>query len=228
MPFVYGGEAGSGSELARDITSKAYPSTISVYQPKRAISPCTQVRRLAKQDAFALHYRPGCFNRSHKRTATSLPALMAKLPAPPPQKAPAVSPLADASCSAAASLSAQLSLIYGTATKAPHIRRFTSHPRYSVAALLTTPRTSTTQPQGIISNTPQKSVGCLRMRLRLCLRVAKIRTFAPLLVPLRCAGTIALLSDFSDFCSAGWRLPPPFACLGFRSRTPSTLPHPRT
>ena len=39
------------------------------------------------------------------------------------------------------------------------------------------------------------------MCLRLCLRVAKIRTFAPLLVPLRCAGTIALLSDF---CSAGW------------------------
>ena len=89
-----------------------------------------------------------------------------------------VSPLADASCSAAAPLSAQLSLIYGTATKAPHIRRFTSHPRYSVAALLTTPRTSTTQPQGIISDTPQKSVGCLRMRLRLCLRVAKIRTYA--------------------------------------------------
>ena len=84
VPFVYGGEAGSGSELARDIVSKAYPSAISVYQPKRAISPCTQVRRLAKQDAFALPYRPGCFNRSHKRSATSLPALMAKLPAPPP------------------------------------------------------------------------------------------------------------------------------------------------
>ena len=61
----------------------------------------------------------------------------------------------------AASLSAQLSLIYGTATKAPHIRRFTSHPRYSVAALLTTPRTSTTQPQGIISDTPQDFAGCL-------------------------------------------------------------------
>ena len=42
------------------------------------------------------------------------------------------------------------------------------------------------------------------MCLRLCLRVAKIRTFAPLLVPLRCAGTIALLSDF---CSAGWAAP---------------------
>ena len=68
--------------------------------------------------------------------------------------------------------------------------------------LLTNPVSSSTQPQGIISNTPQKSVGCLRLCLRLCLRVAKIRTFAPLLVPLRCAGTIALLSDF---CSAGSR-----------------------
>ena len=93
--------------------------------------------------------------------------------------------------------------------------------RYSVAALLTNPVSSSTQPQGIISNTPQKSVGCLRLCLRLCLRVAKIRTFAPLLVPLRCAGTIALLSDF---CSAGWRLPPPFACLGFRSRTQKYAP----
>ena len=129
--------------------------------------------------------------------------------------------MADASCSAAASLSAQLSLIYGTATKAPHIRRFTSHPRYSVASLLTTPRTSTTQPQGIISDTPQDFAGCLRLCLRLCLRVAKIRTFAPLLVPLRCAGTIALLSDF---CSAGWRLLPPFACLEFRSRTQKYAP----
>ena len=119
--------------------------------------------------------------------------------------------MADASCSVAASLSAQLSLIYGTATKAPHIRRFTSHPRYSVAALLTTPRTSTTQPQGIISDTPQK-----------CLRVAKIRTFAPLLVPLRCAGTIALLSDF---CSAGWAAHA--ACMrahGSRSRTQKYAP----
>ena len=82
--------------------------------------------------------------------------------------------------------------------------------RYSVASLLTNPVSSSTQPQGIISNTPQKSVGCSRMRLRLCLRVAKIRTFAPFLVPLRCAGTIALLSDF---CSAGWRLPPPVLFL---------------
>ena len=62
--------------------------------------------------------------------------------------------------------------------------------RYSVAlALLTNPPTSSTQPQGINSS----------LCLRLCLRVAKIRTFAPLRVPLRCAETIALLSDF---CSA--------------------------
>ena len=130
--------------------------------------------------------------------------------------------MADASCSAVASLSAPPSSINGTATKIPHLHRFTSHPRYSVAALLTTPRTSTTQPQGIISDTPQKSVGCLRMRLRLCLRVAKIRTFAPLLVPLRCAGTIALLSDF---CSAGWAAHA--ACMrahGSRSRTQKYAP----
>ena len=49
------------------------------------------------------------------------------------------------------------------------------------------------------------------------LRVAKIRTFAPLLVPLRCAGTIALLSDF---CSAGWRLPPPVLSRLARTRHP--------
>ena len=52
--------------------------------------------------------------------------------------------MADASCSAATSLSAPIPLIYGTATKVPHLSRFTSHPRYSVAVLLTTPLTSTT------------------------------------------------------------------------------------
>ena len=71
--------------------------------------------------------------------------------------------------------------------------RLPAPPPHSRKASLATPR--------------RNSVGCLRMCLRLCLRVAKIRTFAPLLVPLRCAGTIALLSDF---CSAGWRLPPHF------------------
>ena len=55
------------------------------------------------------------------------------------------------------------------------------------------------------------------MCLRLCLRVAKIRTFAPLLVPLRCAGTIALLSDF---CSAGWAAPAAFLSQGIISNTP--------
>ena len=74
--------------------------------------------------------------------------------------------------------------------------------RYSVAlALLTNPPTSSTQPQGINSSTPQGFAGCLRLCLRLCLRVAKIRTFAPLLVPLRCAETVTLLSDF---CFAIW------------------------
>ena len=89
--------------------------------------------------------------------------------------------------------------------------------RYSVAALLTNPVSSSTQPQGIISNTPQKSVGCLRLW---CLRVAKIRTFAPLLVPLRCAGTIALLSDF---CSAGWAAPAAFLSQGIISNTPQVM-----
>ena len=58
------------------------------------------------------------------------------------------------------------------------------------------------------------------MFLRLCLRVAKIRTFAPLLVPLRCAGTIALLSDF---CSAGWAAPAAFLSQGIISNTPQVM-----
>ena len=41
--------------------------------------------------------------------------------------------MADASCSAAAFLPAQHSLINGKAAKIPHIFRFTLHPRYSVA-----------------------------------------------------------------------------------------------
>ena len=62
--------------------------------------------------------------------------------------------MADASCSAATFPSAHLPLTLGTATN-PHapltfhlssslFRRSTSHPRYSVAVLLTTPLTSTT------------------------------------------------------------------------------------
>ena len=79
--------------------------------------------------------------------------------------------------------------------------------------------------------TPRRnSVGCSRMCLRLCLRVAKIRTFglrvakirtfAPLLVPLRCAGTIALLSDF---CSAGLAAPAAFLSQGIISNTPQVM-----
>ena len=131
--------------------------------------------------------------------------------------------------------------------------------RYSVAALLTNPVSSSTQPQGIISDTPQKSVGCLRFAPREkseifpagtpfvpaalppkvsslfcgtlrgphCVSAKeKCKTFAPLLVPLRCAGTIALLSDF---CSAGWAaLPPVCALTGLGHVRKSTLPHPRT
>ena len=94
--------------------------------------------------------------------------------------------------------------------------------RYSVLALLvlTSPLVSTTQPQGIICNTPQVFAGCSRLCLRLCLRVAKIRTFAPLFVPLRCAGTIALLSDF---CSAGWAAHAAFLSQGIISDTPQVF-----
>ena len=86
--------------------------------------------------------------------------------------------------------------------------------------LLTNPVSSSTQPQGIISNTPQKSVGCLRLCLRLCLRVAKIRTFAPLLVLSLCSKTIALLSDF---CSAGWAAHAAFLSQGIISNTPQVM-----
>ena len=48
----------------------------------------------------------------------------------------------------------------------------------------------------------------------------KCKTFAPLLVPLRCAGTIALLSDF---CSAGWAAPAAFLSQGIISNTPQVM-----
>ena len=52
--------------------------------------------------------------------------------------------MADASCSVTSFLHTHLSLINGTATIVPHRLRFTSHPRYSVASLLTSPLVSTT------------------------------------------------------------------------------------
>ena len=55
------------------------------------------------------------------------------------------------------------------------------------------------------------------MFLRLCLRVAKIRTFAPLLVLSLCSETIALLSDF---CSAGWAAHAAFLSQGIMCNTP--------
>ena len=113
--------------------------------------------------------------------------------------------------------------------------------RYSVASLLTNPVSSSTQPQGIISNTPQKFCGVFAffaprekseifpagtpfvpaalphkvsslcggtLRGPRCVSAKeKCKTFAPLLVLSLCSETIALLSDF---CSAGWRLPPHF------------------
>ena len=135
-----------------------------------------------------------------------------------------VSPLADASCSAAASLSAQLSLIYGTATKAPHIRRFTSHPRYSVAALLTIPLTSTTKRnEGRILRP-----FCVS---RISVTYAKVRSLILALKRTQSASPHCVWALYFRhyrrsliFAPRGGRLPPPFACLEFRSRTQKYAP----
>ena len=79
--------------------------------------------------------------------------------------------------------------------------------RYSVASLLTNPVSSSTQPQGIISNTPQKSVGCLRMCLRLCLRVANYGR-SPRSSFLSVAPELSRCSLI--FAPRGGRLPPHF------------------
>ena len=77
--------------------------------------------------------------------------------------------MADASCSATASLSAHLSLIHGTTTKIPHIFLFTSHPRYSVAVLLTSPLVSTT----ISKRHRESGAVCLWRRSRLGSELAR-------------------------------------------------------
>ena len=114
--------------------------------------------------------------------------------------------MADASCSATSLLLAHLPLIHGTATKVPHLSLFTSHPRYSVAVLLTSPLVSTTQPQGIISNTPQVMRG---VRVCACGCVSakeKCKTFTCSAFSHSARKLSAALSFF--FCGIG-RLTPP-------------------
>ena len=114
--------------------------------------------------------------------------------------------------------------------------------RYSVASLLTNPVSSSTQPQGIISNTPQKSVGCLLFAPRekseifpagtpfvpaalphkvssLC-RKRKMQDVRLLRVLSLCSETIALLSDF---CSAGWAAHAAFLSQGIICNTPQVM-----
>ena len=93
-----------------------------------------------------------------------------------------LSPLADASCSAAASPSAHLSLLHGTATKVPHRFRFTSHPRCSVAPLLTTPAGCTIADARRHLQHPASFCGVFAYVPASALRGTKMRTFAPLLV----------------------------------------------
>ena len=146
-----------------------------------------------------------------------------------------VLPFADASCSAAASPSAHLSLLHGTATKVPHRFRFTSHPRCSVAPLLTTPAGCTSSPQGYALECPHTvwalhTLACVcssrhknadvRPAPRLCpSRKSRIFARGPRYRPTQkiidfsrgdpdfaSLKTIALLSDF---CAAYERLSPP-------------------
>ena len=94
--------------------------------------------------------------------------------------------------------------------------------RYSVASLLTNPVSSSTQPQGIISNTPQKSVGCSRF-----LPHAKNQRFfprGPRCVSAKekcktcaCSAFFALLKNYpprTHFSFAGWAAPA--ACSFFK------------
>ena len=76
-----------GSELARDISPMRVASLFFLAH-KRAIYPCAQVRRLAEQDAFALPRRPWRVGASLTNAPPlRCPALMAKFPSSPPQKA---------------------------------------------------------------------------------------------------------------------------------------------
>ena len=77
--------------------------------------------------------------------------------------------MADASCSATSLLLAHLPLIHGTATKVPHLSLFTSHPRYSVAVLLTSPLVSTT----ISKRHRESGAVCLWRRSRLGSELAR-------------------------------------------------------
>ena len=109
-----------------------------------------------------------------------------------------VLPFADASCSAAASPSAHLSLLHGTATKVPHRFRFTSHPRCSVAPLLTTPAGCTSSPQGYALECPH-TVWALHT---LACGSSSARENAVVRSAPRSFGTIPSLSDFPSAVAA--------------------------
>ena len=109
-----------------------------------------------------------------------------------------VLPFADASCSATASPSAHLSLLHGTATKVPHRFRFTSHPRCSVAPLLTTPAGCTSSPQGYALECPH-TVWALHT---LACGSSSARENAVVRSAPRSFGTIPSLSDFPSAVAA--------------------------
>ena len=135
--------------------------------------------------------------------------------------------MADASCSATAFLSAHLSLIHGTTTKIPHIFLFTSHPRYSVAVLLTSPLVSTT----ISKRHRESGAVCLWRRSRLGSELARD------ISPMRVASLFFSCTQACDLSvragSAACRArrfrppPPPVACRSLpHKRTASSLPCP--
>ena len=109
-----------------------------------------------------------------------------------------VLPFADASCSVTILFPAHLSLLHGTATKVPHRFRFTSHPRCSVAPLLTTPAGCTSSPQGYALECPHK-VWALRT---LACGSSSARENAVVRSAPRSFGTIPSLSDFPSAVAA--------------------------
>ena len=94
--------------------------------------------------------------------------------------------------------SAHLSLLHGTATKVPHRFRFTSHPRCSVAPLLTTPAGCTSSPQGYALECPH-TVWALHT---LACGSSSARENAVVRSAPRSFGTIPSLSDFPSAVAA--------------------------
>ena len=109
-----------------------------------------------------------------------------------------VLPFADASCSVTILFPAHLSLLHGTATKVPHRFRFTSHPRCSVAPLLTTPAGCTSSPQGYALECPH-TVWALHT---LACGSSSARENAVVRSAPRSFGTIPSLSDFPSAVAA--------------------------